>query len=464
MSAVRVRTVDVLASAVHRVVPAPIGRLVDQARLDLGMLSREVLGERAPSYSSPTEPLRHAVDLRDVDPVFHALPGALRGAYTLLRGDLGMLARELRGDRTSPVVTRPARPVAPASPAIVPRRVEVVAITRETDDALTFTLREPSGAPLAFRAGQFLTVHVPIDGVVHKRAYSLSSAPGRAPTITIKRIAGGRVSNHLHRTVEVGAVLDVLGPSGAFVPEPATLPRHLVLWAGGSGVTPIASILEHALATEPATRATLVLGNRTAPDVIFAARLATLASEHADRLRIVHLLEDGELPAGARRGRPDEATVSALCDVLALGDRAPGEVAIEHYSCGPALMMAAVRAALMARGVPAASLREERFQSPGQAPATALPTTRSTVTVRRRGRTASLTVLPGQTVLEAAVAAGVGVPFSCAMGGCAACRCTVTEGAMVMDEPNCLTDGERAAGHVLTCVGRPMGDVTLEVP
>lgn len=467
----RVTSVDVLASAVHRVVPSALGRVVDQARLDLNTLASGLRGDREPTFSTPSRPPLRAQVIDDVDPLFHALPSALRSPYTVLRGDLRMLARELRGERTSPVVPRPARRLDRA-PAIVlaPRRLEIAALTKETDEGLSISLREPSGMRLSFEPGQFLTVHVSIDGVVHKRAYSLSSTPSDAlATITIKRIEGGLVSSYLHRAfasgqLAVGGALEVLGPSGNFLAAPASLPRHLVFFAGGSGITPIASILGTVLSSEPGTRATLVYGNKRERDIFFRDRLEALASAHPDRLRVVHVLEEAS-PLAARVGRPDAALLEGLLDEHAILQRASGEAPAEYFVCGPRPMMDAVRSVLLARGVSPSLIHEERFQSPGvRRAASSLPTAPVAVTLKKRGQTIALTVAPNQTVLEAALASGVALPFSCSMGGCAACKCTAVEGEMEMEEPNCLTDAERAARQVLTCVGRPLGNVTLEVP
>jgi ring-1,2-phenylacetyl-CoA epoxidase subunit PaaE len=478
----RVTSVDVLASAMHRVAPAALGRVIDQARLDLNSLASEAWGEREPSFSTPSRPPVEATEIADVDPLFHMLPSGLRPSYTLLRGDLSMLVSELRGERTSPVVPRPPsrldrarldrarldRARAEPSRELTPRALEVVSLALETEDALSIGLR--ADGPFSFVPGQFLTLHVPIEGLVHKRAYSISSAPTDAhPTITVKRIAGGKVSGHLHAafragTLALGSRLSVLGPSGHFVAAPASVPRHLVFFAGGSGITPIASIVTSVLASEPGTRVTLIYGSRSEREIIFRARLAELSSAYPDRLRVEHGLEASDGSIAARVGRPDAALLEALWDALALGVRLPGEAPSEHFVCGPRPMMDAVRTCLLAHGVAKTAIHEERFQSPGTSLSSALPDVPVTVTLKKRGLSQPFSVPPQKTVLEAALAAGVAMPFSCAMGGCAACKCTVVSGEMQMDEPNCLTDEEKAAHQVLTCVGRPMGDVTLEVP
>jgi ring-1,2-phenylacetyl-CoA epoxidase subunit PaaE len=457
-----VTALDAAAAALASVAPRPVARVLDQARLDAHALGAALFGERPPSFSTPHQPSLRAPSLAEIDPLLVALPRGLRPAYRTLRGDLGMLARELRGERPPAVVPRRAAP----RPAIEvrPRPVQIVEVICETEDARTLVLKEASGADLAFVPGQFLTLHVTIDGRVQKRAYSLSRAPRHGAAVTIKRIAGGLVSGHLVAHAKAGDTLSVLGPSGSFVAGAASAPRHLVGYAGGSGITPLAAIVEHALLTEPGTRVTLIHGSRSAGEAIFRARFRRLRDEHPARFTLVEVLE--EPSEGALTGRPDEALVDRLVAQRELDAPRPGELPPHHFLCGPRPMMDAVRAVLLRRGVEAARIHEERFQSPGAAPSGARPLPASAVPVRlrRKGQEREVQVAPGTTVLEAALAAGVALPFSCAMGGCAACACSVVSGDVQLDEPNCLTEGERAAGRTLTCVGRPLGPVTLEVP
>jgi len=164
-----------------------------------------------------------------------------------------------------------------------------VKVVRETEDAVSIYVTEADGSPVKFRPGQFLSVDVMVDGERLRRAYSLSSAcvDGVPTHITVKRIVGGRVSNQLNDTISEGDELAVLGPSGSFIVEPrAVNQRHLVMIAGGSGITPIISILETVLRVEPHSRVTLIYGNRGWNDVIFRDRLQRLRDEFGDRLTV----------------------------------------------------------------------------------------------------------------------------------------------------------------------------------
>jgi ring-1,2-phenylacetyl-CoA epoxidase subunit PaaE len=399
--------------------------------------------------------------------LLHPRPVDLAHRVTAARRDLRAALALLRGKHASPTVARTSRrrPTAElAGATATARELAIVEVRRETADAITLVLADPSGASIGFRPGQFFTLLIDLGGPgglggdVVRRAYSASSLhtdPTRV-AITIKRVDGGRASTHLHATARAGQRVRVLGPSGDFgvAPDPARA-RHVVLIGGGSGITPLMSIARGVLAVEPASRVTLVYGNRGDADVIFAAELDALAAAHP-ALRVHHVLEHAH-PRAARVGRLDQATTAAILDDALAGAPAPDG----YFVCGPEPMMAAVRAALIARGVTPAAIHEERFASLRPA----APAARGPVaaTIRIGGVTRTIAIAPGATLLDAGLDAGLPMPFSCAMGGCGACAVDVVDGAVEHDLPNCLDDGERARGRALACVARPTGPCTIEV-
>lgn len=373
-----------------------------------------------------------------------------------LRADARAVLDALRGDHAPPTISRkPRARAATRGASATARALRIAEIRRETADAVTIVLADPSGAPIGFRPGQFFTLLVELDGEPVRRAYSACSShldPGQV-AITVKRVAGGRVSNHLNDRAQVGDPVRVLGPSGDFGTAPdAANARHVVLLGGGSGITPLMAIARGILAVEPASKVTLVYGNRRAADIIFARDLAALAAAHP-ALTVRHVLEEAD-PCAVRTGRLDDAAIAALGDELGF------DATAEYFVCGPEPMMAGARAALVARGIPATRIHEERFASVRATPVRSA----QLATIRLGGKTREVTVPAGGSLLDAGLDAGLPMPFSCAMGGCGACAVELVSGAVDLDEPNCLGADERARGTILACVARPLGPCVIAVP
>jgi len=350
------------------------------------------------------------------------------------------------------------RPTAtPSSVGFVP--VPVLAVIAETPDIRTFRMLRPEG--FAFAPGQFLNVRVKVDGKPLVRCYSISSAPESSGYLEISVKRQGVVSNLLHATVRPGSVLTVKGAGGKFV-YPAGDDRPLVLIGGGVGVTPLMSMLRHAIAADPARRVSLLLSARTAADVPFRDELAALASRHS-QVRLC--LRGSRDPGGVLEpGRIDEAC---------LRTHAPEPAATIFMICGPLPMIDATRASLLRLGARAEDVRAEAFEAavaasreredlapvvPIGAAARAGATLRVTLAVSG----ATVPVGRGQSLLDACDAAGVhGIPSSCRAGMCMTCRTRLIEG-----EADCASDSldadDRAAGYVLPCVTWPKSDCVLE--
>lgn len=395
---------------------------------------------------------------------------ALANRINVLRRDLRTVIQDLKGQAPQPFSLRAPLPrhrhqAPPQTPPqtnlqLATRPVVIAAVERLTRDAVTLVLECPKGRPFAFHPGQFLTLVVPLPaGPAQRRAYSLCVAPGELPAqrvaVTVKRVAGGRVSNHLNDHARPGDRLEVLGPSGSFglTPDPAQ-ERDLVLIGGGSGVTPLMSIARAVLANEPRSRVALIYGNRAAADILFYDALRALAAqtpphpELGPRFLLRLVLESPDPDGACAAGRLDSATCARELAAL------PPLRAPRGFLCGPPAMMAAARAALLQRGVADADISEERFSSPAQRQSQAAATRPLPLLIEARGRTLQARVEPGQTLLEAGLAAGAPLPYSCALGGCGACKVRLRGGAVVSEEPNCLSAAERAAGCVLACVSR----------
>lgn len=324
------------------------------------------------------------------------------------------------------------------------RTLRVEEVIQETPTTRSFVL-EPAGdgmPALSYRAGQHLTLLVDIDGTTHRRCYSFSTAPTAAdrPAITVKRLAGGIVSRHLHEQVRAGDTLVALEPTGSFTidTDPHSV-RTVAFVAGGVGITPLASLAEAVLGDEPGSRVILLCGHRVEEEIIFRRRLEHLAETAGDRLQLAFALDDPPPGWTGIRGALDGArTLAALA----------GEKPDAYYICGPEPMMQGVCAALTAAGVSRERVHTERFAY-AAANAARIPDHGADITFAASGR--RVTAKPGQTILQAGLEAGVDLESSCTMGGCGACKVLATGGAVVMSEPNCLSEAEREAGYVLAC-------------
>jgi len=331
-----------------------------------------------------------------------------------------------------------------AKPRPARRTLRVAEVIEETPSTRTFVL-EPAGdgaPPLAYRAGQHLTVIVESNGERHRRCYSFSSSPLAAgrPAITVKRMPDGLVSRHLHDRVRAGDTLVVDEPTGNFtVDTDPSSARDIVLVAGGVGITPLMSMAETVLRAEPGSRVVLLCGNRSEDEIIFAQRIARLATEFAPRLVVRHALDTAPEGWTGLRGALDGSLVLQALE---------GRMADAYYVCGPEPMMHSVCEALAASDVARDRIHTERFAY-ASAATTRIPDHAAEITFARSGR--RIMARAGQTILQAGLDAGLDLPSSCTMGGCGACKLHKLDGTVVMSEPNCLSDNEREAGYILAC-------------
>jgi 3-ketosteroid 9alpha-monooxygenase subunit B len=329
--------------------------------------------------------------------------------------------------------------------------VRVAKIVEETADAKSIVLDVPPAlrAEFAYRAGQFVTFEVDLGGERVRRCYSLASSPEHQEEhkVTVKRTRGGRMSNWLNDSLRVGDLLSVLKPEGRFVLDAGEI-GPLVLFAGGSGITPIVSIVKTALATTK-RRVTLVYANRDAGSIIFAEELRRLALAHPERLRVVHRLDDPH-------GMLDEAAVRAV-----VAEHGPGGGGASFYLCGPAPFMALVEGALGAAGVPEERVRVERFVFTPHAndPAPPAPDGAETpefIEVLLQGKEHRLRYVPGKTLLQTARDNGLDAPYSCEEGFCGCCASNLLEGRVVMAADDALSAAEKKQGMILACQSRPV--------
>jgi ring-1,2-phenylacetyl-CoA epoxidase subunit PaaE len=343
--------------------------------------------------------------------------------------------------------------------------LEVAELIPETSDAksIRFHLPEELREAFRFRPGQHLTLRAKIGGEDVRRNYSLCVAPeDGALKVTVKRIAGGLFSTWANEALKAGDRLEVMEPHGSFTWDfRVDAANHYVAFAGGSGITPVISLLKAAMIEEPQSRFTLFYGNRDSQSVIFLEELARLKNRYMDRLEIHHFLAEESEDIDLFNGMLDEGKCGEVLDTLIDPCGAAA-----FFICGPGPMMDAAEAALKARGVESGRIHIERFTA--DRPPEALQAQLEAASREAQGLT-MLVTLDGRkrrvpfraeagNILDSARLAGLPAPFACKAGVCATCRARVVSGEVEMAARYGLTDEEIAAGYVLTCQSVPKGE------
>lgn len=341
------------------------------------------------------------------------------------------------------------------------RVAEVVPETSEAS-SIRFEVPQELRDRFAFKPGQHLTLRATIRGEDVRRNYSLCTAPDENEwMVTVKRIAGGVFSNWVGDHLHAGDTVEVMPPHGSFTTEfdPARS-RHLVGVAGGSGITPVMSLVKSTLKYEPASRFTLLYGNRDSSSVIFLDQLAALKDKHLDRFEIYHFLDAEEQDIDLFNGMLTRERLDAIIPALI-----PNAKEVDDwFICGPGPMMDAAEGALLDGGTPKERIHIERFtvDRPPEAVSQEMAELQSqaaglSVAVTLDGRTRKVPFTAGN-ILDSARESGLPAPFACKAGVCATCRARVTSGKVEMAARYGLTDEEVAAGYVLTCQSVPLGD------
>ncbi|XVV09314.1 1,2-phenylacetyl-CoA epoxidase subunit PaaE [Actinoplanes sp. CA-131856] len=334
--------------------------------------------------------------------------------------------------------------------------LRVAQVERLCDDAVAVTFDVPAklAGTYQFRPGQSLTVRRPGDERDERRSYSICAPAGEKPRIGVREVPGGLVSGWLVRQVRVGDAVEVAPPSGTFTPDVEAGGRHVMI-AAGSGITPVLSIAT-SLLRHPEAQVAVLYGNRRADTVMFAEELADLKDRHPSRLELVHLLSREAREVDLLSGRLDADKLRALLPVLL------DVPAVDHWwLCGPYGMVTDAIQVLGEAGVPPERIHRELFWV-DEAPPEPVREEAETggagscdVTVMLDGRSTTVTVAAGDTVLEGAQRSRPDLPFACKGGVCGTCRARVVEGDVTMRRNFALEPAELAAGFVLTCQSVP---------
>ena len=348
-------------------------------------------------------------------------------------------------------------------------KLKIAEVRRETADSMSIRFEIPPALKdvFAFKAGQHLTLRTDMNGEDLRRNYSVCAAPHENEIrIAVKQMPGGRFSSWANANLKQGAEIEVLPPLGRFVvPQSDSSEPYYVALAGGSGITPVLSILKTVLKENLRARFTLLYGNRDSASIMFLEEIAGLKNRYLDRLEVYHFLENEAEEIELFNGRLDRVKCDevflSLVDVIS---------ADAFFICGPGQMMDAAEEALKARGVTPERIFIERFTT-GKISAEQLARDEA---LQQKAQGAQLTVtLDGRrskiafnaekgNILESAQAAGLPAPYACKGGVCSTCRAKVLSGSVTMKKNYGLSDEEVAMGYVLTCQSVPTSDeVTL---
>lgn len=328
--------------------------------------------------------------------------------------------------------------------------ITIYDVVRETADAHSFIFEIPSElkALFQYKSGQFYTFEIPWKGFQIKRCYSLSSATcwGEKPKVTVKRIDDGRMSNWMNENLKPGDRIRVMPPAGAFILHDRSGPnRPLTLFGGGSGITPVISLLKQAL-LETERSVKLIYANRDSDSIIFRAELEAIAEQFGSRLQVIHHLdsETGFLTASG------------------IAQHIEGLYDSDFYICGPTPFMDTIEAVLKETQLTGGEIHVERFVSavdpdrqrePVEEPdSSGAP---DEITVLLGGTAHKIEYHEGESILQAAIRSGLDVPYSCQDGYCSCCMAKLREGEVFMASREALTDDEISDGWVLTCQAKP---------
>ena len=330
-------------------------------------------------------------------------------------------------------------------------------------DAVVVSLQPENGADFSFVQGQYLTFRRDFDGEELRRSYSICAGKDDGILqVGIKRVDGGAFSTWANAELAVGDVIEALLPMGKFYAKADRADAYYLAFAGGSGITPVLSILKTGLSSEPTAKFTLVYANRNLNTIMFREEIEDLKNLYMGRLSVIHILEDESQDIDLFKGRVDAEKCAQLFEGWI--DICSVDMA---YICGPEPMMLAISKALKTHGLGKDQIRFELFASgqQGRAKKLAKSHTVSEIGILGRitlgGETRSVQICGDVSLLETALENNIDAPYACRAGVCSTCRAKLVEGEVEMKSNHALEDYEVEAGYVLTCQSYPISDRVL---
>lgn len=335
-------------------------------------------------------------------------------------------------------------------------------IIKETHDTLSVSFKNGGFFnKISYKPGQFLTMHMPINGEIHKRAYSFSSCPNtdKDLKITIKRVDQGLVSNYVHDCLKVGDKLEVDKSMGSFYVEPKKNNiKTYVLFAGGSGVTPVFSIIKSVLATELKSKILLIYANQNIDSIIFHKNLEVLLKKYPNQFKVEHILS-------SLNKESDNYHSGLLTENLLTKIFNTHNLKFENHTymiCGPFGYMEKAKELLKLNGISREKIKIEVFK---------MPTIKlsgkdliSSVTIKTNGQVHDIKVRGDKSILQQAMSDNIPLPYSCRSGMCSTCKATCVSGDIKMIEGHFLDEKEVENGKILTCVSYPESEsVVIEL-
>ena len=342
---------------------------------------------------------------------------------------------------------------------------------QETPESVTLVLEIPADlkSKYNYQAGQFVTFFLNVKGEQIARSYSLASSPVTDSDfrITVKKVTGGRGSNFLCDDVKSGDTLMTTPPAGTFF-RPSLEPKgmHYFLFAAGSGITPVYSIMKTVLSASPLNHVTLIFGNRTEEAIIYKREIEEWAQKYPTRLDVVHVLSKPSFDWPGRRGRIDR---TFLHELLAMPHSGP--LTREYYLCGPIEFMHVVRNSLLEYGIKKDLVKEESFGVEAHKPSPAVnegwtfigPATEvevpEKIIAEINGETFEIAATEGKSILESLIEHGAQPPYSCMDGACMACLAKIQQGRVYQEDPGILSEDNIANHETLTCQAKPLSRI-----